>query len=121
MAGKIGFLLSQTETPEALDQGALEIFGLSRLLHRRGETARARLLYECVLRAGLPSALDRTARRELALLAKSERDFLRATSLWEEQIQKYSGSSESRGGGLAGKFAGALPLPPAEVGGAKHA
>ena len=121
LTGKIVSLLSQTETAEASDQDALELFGLSRLLHRRGETARARLLYECVLRAGLPSALDRAARRELALLAKGERDFIRATSLWEEQIQKYSGSSESRGVGLAGKFAGALHLPRAEVVGAKHA
>ena len=73
LTGKIVSLLSQTETPETSDQDALELFGLSRLLHRRGETGRARLLYECVLRAGLPSALDRAARRELRWGAHSQR------------------------------------------------
>jgi hypothetical protein len=70
--------------PEACDGDALELHGLSRLLRRRGQAKRARLLYERALAAGLPAELDRAARRELAALAKRERDYRRATELWKE-------------------------------------
>jgi len=86
LAGKILDLLAEPEAADGPAEDALELYGLSRLLRRRGEAARARLLYERALRAGLPGAVDRAARRELALLAKRERDFGRATSLWEDLI-----------------------------------
>jgi uncharacterized protein YprB with RNaseH-like and TPR domain len=70
--------------PEAANGDALELCGLSRLLRRRGEAQRARALYERALAAGLPAELDRAARRELARLAKRDRDFARANALWSE-------------------------------------
>lgn len=65
----------------------IEIFGLSRILRRRGHSGRARELYEAALRFGLPRPVERLAQRELAQLAKRERDYIRATSLWEELRQ----------------------------------
>lgn len=68
--------------PEQAGGEPMELHGLSRLLRRRGETSRARRLYEKALAAGLPAELDLAARRELAALAKRERDYPRATELW---------------------------------------
>jgi hypothetical protein len=56
------------------------------LLCRRGDVPRAQRLYERALEAGLPGAVDRAARRELARLAKRRRDYARATSLWEDLL-----------------------------------
>jgi hypothetical protein len=83
LSGKMMSLLAEPETAEC---EALDLFGLSRLLRRRGEMARSRQLYERALASGLPSELDRAARRELARLAKRERDFGRATQLWNEIV-----------------------------------
>ena len=58
--------------------------GVSRLLDRRGERTRARKSYERALEAGLPATIDRAARHELARLAKRQREFGRATELWQE-------------------------------------
>jgi uncharacterized protein YprB with RNaseH-like and TPR domain len=68
-------------------QDPLDLYGLSRLMQRRGEPARARELYETALRSGLPRQVERLAQRELAQLAKREQDYTRATSLWEELRQ----------------------------------
>jgi uncharacterized protein YprB with RNaseH-like and TPR domain len=65
-------------------QDPLDLYGMSRLMQRRGEPARARELYETALRSGLPQPVARLAQRELAQLAKREQDYTRATSLWEE-------------------------------------
>ena len=70
--------------PHTASRDPLELYGLSRLLERRGHAADARALYESALAAGLPDEADRAARRELARLAKRERDFDRATELWED-------------------------------------
>jgi uncharacterized protein YprB with RNaseH-like and TPR domain len=88
LAGKIVSIVDSAchseRSEESALHDALELYGLSKLLHRRGERARAKLLYERALEAGLPRAVSRAARRELARLAKRERDYARATSLWEE-------------------------------------
>ncbi|MBI1749606.1 MAG: ribonuclease H-like domain-containing protein [Acidobacteria bacterium] len=84
LAALSGKMLSLLEEPETADCDALDLFGLSRLLRRRGEMKRSRQVYERALAAGLPGELDRAARRELARLAKRERDFGRATELWGE-------------------------------------
>jgi uncharacterized protein YprB with RNaseH-like and TPR domain len=79
LAGKVLALLGQvngTEDPH-------ELYGLSRLLSRRGQRGRARECYERALLGGLPRPLQRQAQHELAQLAKRERDYTRATSLWE--------------------------------------
>jgi uncharacterized protein YprB with RNaseH-like and TPR domain len=65
----------------------LDLYGLSRLMQRRGEPVRARELFETALRSGLPRHVERLAQRELAQLAKREQDYARATSLWEELRQ----------------------------------
>ncbi len=86
LASKILALLAEPEALERSVDDPLELYGLSRLLHRRGDLPRARRVYERALEAGLPGAVDRAARRELARLAKRERDYARATSLWEELL-----------------------------------
>ncbi len=91
LAGRILALLGEPETFACAEESALELYGLSRLLERRGDARRARRLYERALQAGLPGEVDRAARRELAFLAKRERDYARATSLWEDLI---AGSSD---------------------------
>jgi uncharacterized protein YprB with RNaseH-like and TPR domain len=80
LTGKINSLLA---APEESGGDALELYGVSRLLDRRGERTRARKLYSRALDSGLPVAVDRAARRELAQLAKRERDYSLASSLWE--------------------------------------
>jgi hypothetical protein len=77
-------MLRMLAEPELASADALELCGLSRLFRRRGEIRRARQLYERALAAGLPSKLDHAARRELARLAKRDRDFSRANELWGE-------------------------------------
>lgn len=87
LAGKILGLLAEPESAAAVNSDALELFGLSRLLCRRGEAQGARLLYEQALRASLPAKVERTARRELARLSKRMLDYERATSLWEALVE----------------------------------
>jgi uncharacterized protein YprB with RNaseH-like and TPR domain len=60
----------------------IEVLGLSRMLRKRGESTRARELYETALSAGLPGSVERLAQRELAQLAKRQFDYPRAVSLW---------------------------------------
>jgi uncharacterized protein YprB with RNaseH-like and TPR domain len=83
LAGKILSLLAE---PDAAECEPLDLFGLSRLLRRRGEMQRSRRIYERALAAGLPGELDRVARCELARLAKREKDFGRANELWNELL-----------------------------------
>jgi uncharacterized protein len=72
--------------PEQHGKDALELFGVSRICERRGETARARELYERSIHAKLPTEADRKARRSLALLAKRAGDFVPAQALWEQML-----------------------------------
>jgi len=91
LAGKIlGLLDSGNGIANAAQPGShdpIEVFGLSRMMHHRGHSTRARELYESALDLGLPRPIERLAQRELALLAKRELDYARATSLWEELRQ----------------------------------
>ncbi len=81
------------DNPEAAETESLELYGMARLMRRRGEPGRSRRLCERALASGLPRGVDRTARRELAALAKRERDYARACALWEELIGGRSFSS----------------------------
>jgi uncharacterized protein YprB with RNaseH-like and TPR domain len=83
LAARMLALLSAPETAGE-ETHALELYGLSRLLSRRGQESKARLLYERALGAGLPIEVECLAQRELARLAKRGRDFARANALWEE-------------------------------------
>ncbi len=91
LAGKILGILAR---PESLGETALDLYGASRLFESRGEAVRSRSLCERALTAGLPRAVERAARRELALAARRQRDFARAAELWEEQIRAAECSSE---------------------------
>src|SRR6202044_3327768 len=73
LASRIVAILAEPETLGVTD--GLELFGVSRICERRGETARARKHYAQSLASTLPPDTDRAARRSLARLAKRERDF----------------------------------------------
>jgi len=64
-----------------------ELFGLSRICERRGETKRARQHYEqSIALSELPLESDRAAKRSLARLAKREGDLTLARDLWEGML-----------------------------------
>jgi tetratricopeptide (TPR) repeat protein len=75
-------VLSVLAAPEEARCDALELYGVSRILSRRGEYDRARALYARTLDAGLSEDIGRMAQRELARLAKRGRDYELANSLW---------------------------------------
>ncbi|HXQ98522.1 MAG TPA: ribonuclease H-like domain-containing protein [Candidatus Limnocylindrales bacterium] len=61
----------------------LDLYGLSRLLERRGDPVRARKICHAAVSAGLPVEHDFAARRDLARLAKRAGDLPNALELWE--------------------------------------
>ena len=92
LVGKIDALL----TAEAgncceHDFHSLDLFGLSRFLHKRGEQNRAHDACAQALDSGLPLEFRPQARRELALFAKRRGDHHRAAALWEELAAESSG------------------------------
>ncbi len=99
LAGKIFTLLdsghgiAQAAHPDT--HNPIDVLGLSRLLHRRGHSTRARELYEVALCAGLPRNVQRLAQTELARLAKRELDYTRAASLWDELRKAPSATKRS--------------------------
>jgi len=103
-----------TEPAEAGDP--LELYGLSRFWFRR-DAQRARLLYERALDAGLPRTLDRAARRELARLAKRQRDYARANALWAELLP----DRRMKTPGLRTALSGAMPRSSMVSAKARHA
>jgi hypothetical protein len=72
--------------PDTCCCGASELFGISRLLQQRGEGHLAGRFYQKALESGLPQDAERTARKELALLAKRARDFNLSNALWEKLL-----------------------------------
>ncbi|MGH9792858.1 MAG: ribonuclease H-like domain-containing protein [Candidatus Acidiferrales bacterium] len=95
ITAKVAALLDH---PEEADAGPLELYSLSKLMRRRGppEWGRARRLYERALASGLPTAVARAARRELAALAKRECDYARATELWHELVDGVGAAPRGR-------------------------
>ena len=82
LAGLASRILSVLAEPDANAPDGLELFGVSRICERRGETARARKHYAASIEAELPPETDRAARKSLARLAKRERDYPLALELW---------------------------------------
>ena len=82
LAERIFRMLAEPEAIEPNAQTALGLYAISSILNRRGQSSRARSLYERALAAGLPETIDLRARHELARLAKRERDFGYAAELW---------------------------------------
>jgi uncharacterized protein len=74
------------EGPEKGGGDAGELYGVSRMLQRRGDEVLAREGYQRALVFGLPAQADRIARRELALMAKRQGDYARANELWESLL-----------------------------------
>ena len=81
--------------PENEQRASLESYGISQLLARRGECSKARKLFERCINRGLPEPVARKARHEAARLAKRERDFGRATELWNELASSIEPSLEA--------------------------
>jgi hypothetical protein len=82
--GKLNSLLC-SEQPEATD--ALDLFGLSRYLQRRGEPARAESACVAARDRGLPLPFDAQAQRELALMAKRRGEHARAAEIWQDLLE----------------------------------
>ncbi len=83
LAVRMNQLLSD---PEKSDCRAGELFGISRLLQRRGDESLAGLVYQRALLSGLPKAAEQVAQRELAFLAKREGNFDLSNELWEKLL-----------------------------------
>lgn len=82
--GKINALLAMEEHAET---DGRDLFGLSRFLHRRGETPRAEKLCAMALETGLPAEHRQQASRDLALMAKRRGDHAAASELWKSLLQ----------------------------------
>jgi hypothetical protein len=83
--GKINSFLTATEDsfPEA---DSLDLLGLSKFLHRKGEKELAHAACAYARDAGLPKEFRPQATRELALMAKRRGDRERAASLLRELV-----------------------------------
>src|SRR6267142_3474718 len=79
--GKINTMLADEELAET---DGRDLFGLSRFLHRRGDSQRAHFACTQAIDLGLPKEYDRQARRELALSAKRRGEHEQAAKLWHE-------------------------------------
>jgi len=92
LVGKIDALLTaETGKCSEDDFHSLDLFGLSRFLHKRGEKNRAHDACAQALDFGLPTEFRPQARRELALFAKRRGEHDRAAALWEELAAESSG------------------------------
>jgi uncharacterized protein len=86
LAGLSARVLSLLSDAESQSKDAFELFGVSRICERRGEAARARILFQQSIDGELPIETERSARRSLARMAKREGDFARACELWESML-----------------------------------
>jgi uncharacterized protein YprB with RNaseH-like and TPR domain len=86
LAGLASRVLAVLGDPESHGLDGLELFGVSRICERRGEPARARVLYERSIATELPVETERAARRSLARLAKREGNHALASQLWEKML-----------------------------------
>ena len=81
--GKLNSLLSsQNEGTDALD-----LFGLSRYLHRRGEPTLAESTCVAARVRGLPLPFDSQAQRELAQMAKRRGEHAESAKIWEALLE----------------------------------
>jgi tetratricopeptide (TPR) repeat protein len=79
-------MLSMLENPQQSDCCPEELFGLSRLLQRRGEEHLAADMYQAALQGGLPAEAEQIAQRELAVMAKRASNFELSNALWEKLL-----------------------------------
>ena len=86
LAGIATRVISILADPETSGSDALELYGVSRICERRGESTRARRFYARSIASELPADTGRAARRSLAKLAKRDGDFPAARELWEGMV-----------------------------------
>jgi uncharacterized protein YprB with RNaseH-like and TPR domain len=86
LAGLASRVMAVLGDPELHGRDGLELFGVSRICERRGQSARARALYERSIAADLTPETERAAQRFLARLAKREGDHALACHLWEKML-----------------------------------
>lgn len=72
--------------PENTQCHAEDLFGIAKLLLRRGEGTLAGRICRRALDSGLPEDAERRAQRELAVLAKRQGDFECSNKLWEKLL-----------------------------------
>lgn len=77
--------------PEKSSCGAGELFGISRMVQKRGNNNLAGRLYQRALEQGLPGAAEVSARMELALLAKRDRNYELSNVHWEKLLSDPAG------------------------------
>src|SRR5579859_129872 len=80
--GKLNELLGKEHHPRETD--GMDLFGLSRFLHRRGEQQRAESACAAARDRGLPIGLDAVAQWELAKMAKRRGEHETAAQIFEE-------------------------------------
>jgi hypothetical protein len=81
--GKINALLTEGMRPDD-DTHGLDLFGLSKFLHRRGEKGRAQIACAQAVDLGLPLDFHARAQCDLALMAKRRGEHERAAEIWHE-------------------------------------
>jgi uncharacterized protein YprB with RNaseH-like and TPR domain len=81
--GKINALLAEGTTSEEQLHG-LDLFGLSKFLHRRGDKGRAQVACAQAVDLGLPVEFRSRAQYDLALMAKRKGEHQRAAEIWHE-------------------------------------
>jgi uncharacterized protein YprB with RNaseH-like and TPR domain len=104
LAGHMLQMIAGGQSEDSCDEASaidepLDLYGLSRLLDRRGEPKLARKTCQAALAAGLPGEHDRAARRDLARLAKRAGDLGSAVEMWESLLGPgHPAQSEIRNG-----------------------
>jgi len=81
--GKINSLLSEEAEIDEEIHG-LDLFGLSKFLHRRGDPGRAQRTCAQAVGTGLPAEFHARAQHDLALMARRKGEHQRAAELWHE-------------------------------------
>jgi uncharacterized protein len=84
--GKINALLAE-ETNSDEEMHGLDLFGLSKFLHRRGDKGRAQVACAQAVDLGLPEEFHSRAQCDLALMAKRKGEHQRAAELWNEILE----------------------------------
>ena len=85
--GKINSLLGARDNFHP-DTDSLDLFGLSKFLHRKGEKERAHSACHRALVTGLPAEFRPRATRDLALMAKRRGKKRRAAELWQQLVSE---------------------------------
>jgi hypothetical protein len=87
LAALFGKLNSLLDCQHGEDTEALDLFGLSRYLQRRGERGKAESTCVAARDRGLPLPFDAQARRDLAQMAKRRGAHAAAALMWEELLE----------------------------------